>query len=180
MARLTQDQRDFVRGVVANALDSKKSKAHTKRKLATYAREAYRNASGGTSLKITEHNINSAIQELRDDGYIIMPDTSGQGLRCSLGKRNGTADALGIMDGIGHQKRVVASTIENQIVKPTLAAGDGVSMMTAEQGTQLIEALRQQTVTLADALNRVALADSRKYVLVPADSVLALCERNRG
>lgn len=163
MARLTEEQAVFVRGVVHNALDSQRSRSHTKASLVKQCRAAW-HREAGQWLNVTAHNIETAAEQLREMGCIIMADPKGQGLRCERGIRNPTPCVGGIIDCMGHEKKVVASRIERQIVRPTRQAGDSVALMTSGQAEQMLEAFKAQTVTLETAIEHLKRLDSRRVV----------------
>jgi len=176
MARLTADQRIFVVGVCANALDSGRSRAHTKKNLAKQCNAAW-NHKHGEWIGVSVCNIETALADLKDAGYLIMPDPKGKGVRCECGVRNPTPNALGIVEGIGHQKRIVAKTIETQIVAPTQLASEKVMSMQLDQARHMIAALQAQT-SLYEAIDRIRGIDSREYVLIPKDVAESLTHDN--
>jgi len=150
--------------VVANALDSARSRAHTKAALAKQAKAAWHHETGEW-LNVTPANIETAVEALKVAGYIIMPDKMGQGLRCERGVRNATPCVGGIIDGIGHQKKLVASTMMGQIVRPTAQAAESIPDMAHEIGRQMLEAFKAQTaVTIEHVTAALKQIESRQVV----------------
>jgi len=167
MARLTEGQKGFVRGCVANYLDTKDGTPHKTAEMARWVGIAYRKEHG-EALKVSTDAIRAAITSLRDEGYYIARDPKGKGFRCLRGKRNGHPDMLGIITSLGHEKQVIAATIENQVVKPMEQVRDTIIVLCpADKARLMVAALREQTPTIADAVAKVRALDEERYVLVP-------------
>lgn len=168
VARFTPEQRQFIKSKVAHYLDNKDGKSHTARDMADWARIAWWsehkfNLPG----KIAPSLIVTLINELRDDGYLIVRDPGNKGYKCAAGKRNGTPDVLALLESLQHEKGRIATSIENQVVKPTVSIQNTViTNVPLDQAVRLVGELRN-TVTLEEAVGKLKQAGTTEYRLIP-------------
>lgn len=165
--KYTTGQKKFVKGCVANFLDTKEQKPHTAPEMAKWITNAWRRKTGET-LQVSSSLVTSQVNQLRNEGYLISRDTRGKGYRCTCGKRNGTPNIIEIIESQKHEKGRVAKSLENNIVRPMLTIQSTViSNVPIESAVNLINELRRSDNPLDDAVSQIKSLHDSEYRLVP-------------
>jgi hypothetical protein len=179
--KLSGEWRRFVKGCVANYLDNQAAKPHTARDMARWATIALRRTFAPAASEkptVGAAVVVTLINELRNDGYLIQRDPGGKGFVCTCGRRNGTPAVGLIIDALAGEKKRVAKTIENTIVRPTITVQQTVvSGLDANQALRMVADLRKQDGLLYEAVGAVKQLAQQQYRLVPVESAPTDAER---
>lgn len=154
MARLSREQAEVVVSVVAKALGSEKRGAHTKASMARQCSHAWKRVSGSW-VRFTSGNVEQAVRALKGEGWIIMTDPKGRGLRCEGGGRNQTLNALGAMECLGAEKGRIGTRIKTQVAEPSSQIVAKVPQLPADIGMRLLSTMAEQTTKLDEVLSLV-------------------------
>lgn len=179
--RLTGEYRKFVRGCIANYLDNQTAKPHTARDMARWATIALRRTFAAAATEkptVGAALVTTLINELRDDGYLIQRDPNGRGYVCTCGRRNATPAVGAIIDALAAEKKRAATSIENNVIRPTITVQQTVvSGLDASQALKLVADLRQQDGLLYEAVGAVRQLGQQQFRLIPVETAPSAAQK---
>jgi hypothetical protein len=167
--RYSEEQKQFAKGAIANYLDTKNAKPHTSVDMGAWIRTAWYKKNN-EKVRFSPSLVVSLINELRDEGYLITRDPRNKGYRCVCGKRNATPDMNLIIDSQKHEKGRLATSVENNVVKPMITIQERVigNIPNISDALRLVNELRKSDNPLDDAIKQLKGLSGSEYRLVPS------------